>query len=71
MTMIENVFSTERMTSQFTSGIKFVFLRTFSVSYLTNNYQGEHITLAVGVGPFEANLGLGIWFRKQEQYHGV
>jgi hypothetical protein len=38
-----------------------IILWLFSVTLSYNIMKGDHITLGIGVGPFETSLGLSIW----------
>jgi hypothetical protein len=38
-----------------------IILWLFSVTLSYNIIKGDHITLGIGVGPFETSLGLSIW----------
>jgi hypothetical protein len=38
-----------------------IILWLFSVTLSYNIMKGDHITLGIGIGPFETSLGLSIW----------
>lgn len=70
MDLIDCAFRIEDLTHGYTTGIKFVFLSIFSFTMLVNRYQGEHISLGLGILPFEISLDLNLWIRKPEQLDG-
>ena len=55
------LFNVETINQQYTSGLKFFIFTFLTITFMENHYQGEHLSVGLGIVPLEISIQLSIW----------